>query len=346
MQGTDDQANRPVSSRTSPVRSCLPALSRPRSLSQRPLLRLAWLMSFVYHARYETERKCRGVRGSAAMGDIACRQGLQRSRSGPVDWVFADVRGPLEGGGKKKRDGGVGGEASSGTAPTPVTEAEGEARRTSAEGAKGPRLSRRSVDVTSRRPSDREPVRGALPSGACVGDSPCVGVELPETRAAGEGEGREEDRGVAKREVAPYKKNAREEGRSIVFIDESGFMLQPLVRRSWAPKGEPPFRVSGNGTIGCRPSRPSHWPPGGIAWDCIGGCRATTSVRGMWSGSCGASGGNWHGNFWSSWTEGRCTARGSCKSTSAGITGTSDWSPPRLCSGSQPRGAGVELHQV
>jgi hypothetical protein len=36
------------------------------------------------------------------------------------------------------------------------------------------------------------------------------------------------------------KKNARRRGASIVFLDESGFMMGPLVRRSWAPRGQTP----------------------------------------------------------------------------------------------------------
>jgi hypothetical protein len=36
------------------------------------------------------------------------------------------------------------------------------------------------------------------------------------------------------------KKNARRRGASIVFLDESGFMMGPLVRRSWAPRGHTP----------------------------------------------------------------------------------------------------------
>jgi transposase len=35
-------------------------------------------------------------------------------------------------------------------------------------------------------------------------------------------------------------KKARREGRTIVFIDETGFMLQPTVRRTWAPRGDTP----------------------------------------------------------------------------------------------------------
>lgn len=39
-------------------------------------------------------------------------------------------------------------------------------------------------------------------------------------------------------------KKARERGRSIVVIDESGFMLQPVVRRTWAPRGQTPIQYS------------------------------------------------------------------------------------------------------
>lgn len=40
------------------------------------------------------------------------------------------------------------------------------------------------------------------------------------------------------------QKKARGQGWSIVLIDESGFMLQPVVRRTWAPKGQTPIQYS------------------------------------------------------------------------------------------------------
>ena len=40
--------------------------------------------------------------------------------------------------------------------------------------------------------------------------------------------------------LAADKKNARITGRRIVFLDETGLMLQPVVRRSWGPRGCPP----------------------------------------------------------------------------------------------------------
>ncbi len=49
---------------------------------------------------------------------------------------------------------------------------------------------------------------------------------------------------MARGGVARDKKRAHDQGLSIVLIDESGFMLQPVVRRTWAPKGETPIQYS------------------------------------------------------------------------------------------------------
>ena len=40
--------------------------------------------------------------------------------------------------------------------------------------------------------------------------------------------------------MAPSKKNARRLGAHLVFADESGFLLIPTVRRTWAPRGQTP----------------------------------------------------------------------------------------------------------
>lgn len=40
--------------------------------------------------------------------------------------------------------------------------------------------------------------------------------------------------------MAPDKKNAARLGAYLVFVDESGFLLIPPVRRTWAPRGETP----------------------------------------------------------------------------------------------------------
>jgi hypothetical protein len=40
--------------------------------------------------------------------------------------------------------------------------------------------------------------------------------------------------------VAAHQKKARRQGAHLVLIDESGLLMAPLVRRSWAPRGHPP----------------------------------------------------------------------------------------------------------
>lgn len=57
--------------------------------------------------------------------------------------------------------------------------------------------------------------------------------------------------------MARHQKKARRQKRTIVLIDETGFMLQPVVRRTWALRGHTPIhkcsarhdRVSGIGAI-------------------------------------------------------------------------------------------------
>jgi hypothetical protein len=45
---------------------------------------------------------------------------------------------------------------------------------------------------------------------------------------------------LGSRGLAAGKKNASRRGAAIVFIDETGFLMGPLVRRSWAPRGQTP----------------------------------------------------------------------------------------------------------
>jgi transposase len=63
--------------------------------------------------------------------------------------------------------------------------------------------------------------------------------------------------------VAAGKKNATRLGAHIVFVDESGFMMIPPVRRTWAPVGETPIvrhyyrrdRISVIGGLSVSPER-------------------------------------------------------------------------------------------
>jgi transposase len=63
--------------------------------------------------------------------------------------------------------------------------------------------------------------------------------------------------------MATDKKGASQSGSPLVFLDESGFMLQPVRRRTWAPSGQTPIervwdrhdRLSAVGFIGVSPIR-------------------------------------------------------------------------------------------
>jgi hypothetical protein len=46
---------------------------------------------------------------------------------------------------------------------------------------------------------------------------------------------------VGKGGLAPPQKKARRLNATLVFIDESGLLLAPVVRRSWAPRGQTPI---------------------------------------------------------------------------------------------------------
>jgi transposase len=68
---------------------------------------------------------------------------------------------------------------------------------------------------------------------------------------------------LAERRLAEDKKGAARGGNPLVFLDESGFMLQPVRRRTWAPAGQTPIqrawdrhdRLSAVAFIGVSPSR-------------------------------------------------------------------------------------------
>lgn len=68
---------------------------------------------------------------------------------------------------------------------------------------------------------------------------------------------------MAETGLASDKKGAACSGSPLVFLDESGFMLQPVCRRTWAPSGQTPTqrawdrhdRLSAVGFIGVSPLR-------------------------------------------------------------------------------------------
>src|SRR5215211_6169645 len=166
----------------------------------------------------------------------------------------ADSRGPgrEQGSGEPVDEAGSRGRRSSGPkAPTrpwsiaaPERGAADETARASGAGSRGSRLSGRSVDVRESGYSDPKRVRGQLPPGSRESFSQSLEAEPAEATAPGESEGRGGHRALERTEMAfPQKreKRALKEGRTIVFADQSGFYLLPMVVRTYAPVGKTPI---------------------------------------------------------------------------------------------------------
>src|SRR6266851_1112145 len=112
----------------------------------------------------------------------------------------------------------------------------------------GPRVCHRSVDAAADRDADQTAHRGAVPSRPRLVSAPGVAVVGATARAPGAGAQRGGDRAVDPHGVAAGKKNARRRRAWLVFEDESGLSHHPVVRRTWAPRGQPPVltHVGGN----------------------------------------------------------------------------------------------------
>jgi transposase len=70
--------------------------------------------------------------------------------------------------------------------------------------------------------------------------SAATGLELSAPGRAGVRAGRRQDSALEARALAGVKKKAQHEGRTIVFIDESGLSERPHRCRTWAPRGQTP----------------------------------------------------------------------------------------------------------
>jgi len=96
------------------------------------------------------------------------------------------------------------------------------------------------VDGVAGGALDRGGMRGPLPCLAGLAHSAATGLELPASGGTRPGAGRSQDPAVEAGALAGVKKKAEKEGRTIVFIDESGLSERPPRCRTWAPKGKPP----------------------------------------------------------------------------------------------------------
>src|SRR6266849_6807435 len=110
-----------------------------------------------------------------------------------------------------------------------------------APGAAAARLRHRTLDATARGDGHRPADRGPLSSGPRLVPLAGAAVVAATARAARARAGRGGDSAVGPAPLAHRKKNARRRRAWLVFEDESGFSQQPVVRRTWAPRGQTPI---------------------------------------------------------------------------------------------------------
>jgi transposase len=97
------------------------------------------------------------------------------------------------------------------------------------------------MDVREGSGGDQKRVWGQLSSGSCESFAQSLEAEPAEAAASGESEGRGSYRTLERKEMAFPEKRALKEGRTIVFADQSGFYLLPMVVRTYAPVGKTPI---------------------------------------------------------------------------------------------------------
>src|SRR2546422_3579275 len=112
----------------------------------------------------------------------------------------------------------------------------------------GPRIQHRPLDFAAGRRGHRAAHAGPTPSGPCLATAPQAGLVAAAADAARTRAERARDRDLEDAARAAAKKNARRRRAWVVFEDESGLSQQPVVCRTWAPRGDTPVltHVGGN----------------------------------------------------------------------------------------------------
>lgn len=104
----------------------------------------------------------------------------------------------------------------------------------------GPRLHQRSLDTSAdcRRPRTTDQV--ARPLRVSLTGADATELVCPKAREARHPAGQGGHRSMEAPHLAGFRKRAEAEGRTIVFIDESGLSDRPTMVRTWAPLGQTP----------------------------------------------------------------------------------------------------------
>lgn len=147
---------------------------------------------------------------------------------------------PMEVGVAEERQGGPGQQRQGGPQVQAVGGPNSDGREGSGRWPGEPRLQDESVDSSAGLGAHRGADGRPIPSRTRLASAGRQWVQLPTPRTSGDRARRSEDTAVEAGRMAGDKKKARKEGRTIVFIDESGLSTRPTRVRTWAPRGKTP----------------------------------------------------------------------------------------------------------
>ena len=102
-------------------------------------------------------------------------------------------------------------------------------------------ISGSSMEQSPGRPTDPARIWDPISSRACQPIAKAFGMDAAEAHRACQTTGSKGGRTLVARALAKAEKKIRQEGWTLIFVDESGFYLLPMVIRSYAPRGLTPL---------------------------------------------------------------------------------------------------------
>ena len=208
-------------------------------------------------------RKQGGAGGSSSGCWTASSCGQEERRSCPGTEGFAVVRHAMEKHHPSRGDRRPAYQAFAGTAAQAVQETKENADAHLAARRTGRGLLVRFVDWKTHGPCRPADLWHQAPSKPCVENPASTGLHSTETATSCPTTKSRGPETLARCRVAANQKGAARWSQPIAFLDESGFMLQPTVRRTWAPSGRTPIlvesarhdRISAIGALSISPVR-------------------------------------------------------------------------------------------
>ncbi len=175
--------------------------------------------------------RCRAIPGTEASAGNCFAFGRQPDQ---CETLAADV--------ESRRRGRIGCQAASRSSNQAFRETTILTCRHPSQGTDGRWVPNRPVDLRTCVRCGSQAVRRFVPPRPYAPDFARPGFFAAEAAACRSGAGLGRSRAVAATRLAMHQKKARRDGASIVFLDETGFRLQPVNRRTWAPRGQTPIQ--------------------------------------------------------------------------------------------------------